>query len=256
MSLFWISFKKTFAYRSSVIFSVLGSVFNLLITMALWTYVYRYDDAKQKYMLVYVILSTLIDFCYHDGMCDSISKRITSGNFAIDLIRPMNFMLFHYWQLLGEICSIILLRGGAICVIFLPILIQNLKVQSTLYVLFTVLAILCGHFLYILLYSMIGYLAFYYYEVWPFQRLMEDTIRFLSGSFIPLTLFSGVLKKIVDVLPFRFLFSFPIEILLGDQSLTQISHNFAIMAVWMVILTIMLICVMKRAVYKCVIQGG
>ncbi len=256
MSLFWISFKKTFAYRSSVIFSVLGSIFNLLITMALWSYVYRFDDAKQKYMLTYVILSTLIDFCYHDGMCDSISKRITSGNFAIDLIRPVNFMLLHYWQLLGEICSIVLLRGVSVTIIFLPILIQNLKVKSGLYVLFAVIAILCGHFLYVLLYSMIGFLAFYYYEVWPFQRLMEDTIRFLSGSFIPLALFSGVLKKIVYALPFRFMFSFPIEILLGDQSLSQIGHNFSILAIWMVVFTIMLFCVMKRAVYKCVVQGG
>ena len=173
-----------------------------------------------------------------------------------ELIKPMNFMLIQYLQLLGQICSIVLLRGGSVAIIFLPVLIQNLKVKSAIYVLFAILAIICGHFLYIILYSIIGFLAFYFYEVWPFQRLMEDTIRFLSGSFIPLALFSGFFEKVVYALPFRFMFSFPIEIILGSESIAQIKHNFFILTIWMIIFSILLIIVMRRAVNKCVVQGG
>ena len=89
MSFFYISFKNSFVYRSSVIFSISGSIFTMLITIALWTFVYQHDIDKIRYMITYVIFSNIIRLFYSGAMSDAIAGKVTSGAFAIDLIRPL-----------------------------------------------------------------------------------------------------------------------------------------------------------------------
>ena len=256
MSFFLISFKNSFVYRSSAIFSIIGSVFTMLISMALWTFVYQYDMDKISYMITYVILSNIIRLFYSGGMSDAIAGKVTSGAFAIDLIRPINFISVQYYQILGGMCSSFILRGIPVILFFLPLLFKNALINSFTHVLFAFLAIIIGHFMYILIYSLIGFSAFTFFEVWPFNRLMNDTIRFLSGSFIPLSLFPKWLGTIANIFPFRFMYSFPIQLLIGNEDSYSILINFIILFIWITVLCILLFYVYKKAIYKCIVQGG
>ena len=80
------------------------------------------------------------------------------------------------------------------------------------------------------------FLSFYFYEIWPFKRLMNDTIRFFSGAFIPLSLFPKWLKGITDILPFRYLYSFPIEIILSRKENISLTNGFFSLLIWDVIM--------------------
>ena len=181
MSFFIISLKSSFIYRSSVIFSIIGSLFSMLLTIALWTFVFQHDPEKIKYMITYAILSSIIGMCYSSGMSNAIAGKVTGGAFAIDLIRPVNFILMHYYQLLGGICSSFIMRGIPVIAVFTPLLIMNANFNSPLHILCAIIAIILGHFMYIILFSLIGFMAFVFLEIWPFNRLLDNTIRFLSG---------------------------------------------------------------------------
>lgn len=256
MSYFLISFKNSFVYRFSVIFSIISSVFAMLVAIALWTFVYRNDVNKINYMITYVILSGIISLFYSGEMSDAIAEKVTTGAFAIDLIRPVNFISMHYFQLLGRICSSLIMRGIPLVLSFMPLLIMNASINSFFYVICALIAIVLGHFMYILIYSLIGFMAFTFFEIWPFNRLMNDTIRFLSGSFIPLTLFPIWLGSVANVLPFRFMYSFPIQLLLGNESKVSIIHNFLFLFLWIVVLSLLLSLSYKKAINRCTVQGG
>jgi ABC-2 type transport system permease protein len=232
MSFFLTSFKNSFVYRSSVIFNIIGSVCWILISIALWTFVYQHNPDKISYMISYVILSNIIGMFYTNGMSSAIAGKVTSGAFAIDLIRPVNFISTQYFQLLGRTCSSLIMRGMPIIIIFMPLLSRNAGFNSPIYILCAVISVVLGHFLYIIIYSLIGFMAFTFLEIWPFNRLMDDTIRFLSGSFIPLALFPGWLGTLANLLPFRFMYSFPLQLLIGDVSTDSIISNFIILIIW------------------------
>lgn len=256
MSYFFISFKNSIVYRSGVIFSIIGSIIWMLISMALWTFVYQHDASQIEYMITYVILSQIIGMFYSGGMSDAIAGKVHSGDFALDLIRPVNFLAIEYSRLLGTVCSTVLLRGVPVVLVFLPVLIQNARFNSVGHILCAVLAVMLSHILYIVIYSLIGFMSFTFFEVWPFNRLMNDTIRLLSGSFIPLALFPHWLGAIASILPFRFMYSFPIQLLIGEIGWDQILQNFIILCVWLTALGALLLLTYKRSINKCIVQGG
>ena len=110
--------------------------------------------------------------------------------------------------------------------------------------------------LYLLIYSLIGFSAFILIEVWPINRLVNDTSRLLAGSFIPLSVMPEFLQKIANVLPFRFLYSFPLELLLGSFDKAKIGENYGILLIWILIFAVLDVAMYSVAKYKAVVQGG
>jgi len=251
-----VTLKKAFNYRSSVIFNIIGSVFSILISMALWKYVYSYDVDKMNYMIIYVIISNIIGMFYSKAMIGEIGGKVFDGSFALELIRPVNFVYISYMRMLGDILANVIMRGLTVIAIFLPVIISRADLIRYEMLGLFVFTVMLGHFLFTVLFALLGYMAFICIEIWPFRRLMEDTIRFLSGSFIPLALFPEWLKEISMFLPFRFLYSLPIEILIGEISVMEIGNNIVIMGIWLVGLFGLFVLLFKRAVNSFVVQGG
>ncbi len=256
MSLIKISLKNSFAYRSSVLFNIIGSMFSIYISIALWKYVYSYDVSKMNYMVIYVILSNTIRLFYSDGIGGEIGRKVIDGTFALELIRPVNFVYLSYMRNVGRIIANVIMRGIPVILLFLPLIIRHGEIIQYHRIWLFIFAVLLGHFLYTILYALIGFMSFIFLEVWPFQRLLNDTIRFLSGSFIPLALFPDWLKRVATFFPFRFLYAFPIEILLGNLSANEIQTSILTLCIWITGLFALFILLYKRAVNLFVVQGG
>lgn len=256
MSIFWISLKKSFAYRSNVIFSIIGSVISILISIALWTFVFNHDQEKISYMTSYVILANVVGYFYSGTISESIAKKVSSGEFALDLLKPKSFWGVQYQECLGSVCAGLILKSIPVLLFFFPFLTKNMHAATGMTWLLAGCSVVLGHYLYVLIFSIIGFLAFTFIEIWPFNRLANDTIRFFSGSFIPISLFPGWLKNIADALPFKFLYSFPLEMLLGEMSIKHASMNLLYLMLWLFILGGILFVVYRGALRKCTVQGG
>lgn len=256
MSVFKISLKNAFVYRGSVIFNIIGSICKIFIAIALWRYVYSYDTEKTNYMILYVILSNIISMFYSRNMCNEIGEKVANGTFAIELIRPVNFVFLSYMKMVGQIIADIAMKGFPAIVCFSPLIIKHFSLihEESMVIFFVV--ILLDHILFSVLYALIGFMAFICMEVWPFERLMADTIRFLSGSFLPLTLFPKWLRTVANFLPFSYLYSFPIDLLLGQPSQSEITTNVMMLCGWIVALVIVFCLLFRRAVNAFVVQGG
>jgi len=253
MEFFLMSFRNTFVYRSSVIFQIFSSIFWVLVQIALWSYIYKGEPDMITYMTAYVILSNFIKLLYSQDMITMIGGKVSSGNFAYDLIRPVNIIVMSYQTLLGRLASGLILQVLPQVLIFLPVLIRSVSFDN---ILPSLAAVLLGHFLYVILYALLGFLAFIVIEIWPFRRLLDDTIRFVSGAVIPLALFPPLLQNVSDYLPFKYLFDFPLRLLLNQLRGADAVRGLLISAAWTIALGILLLLSYRSAVNKCTVQGG
>lgn len=253
MHFFRISLKNSIVYRWSALFSIIGSILFIAINLMLWRFLYRGDSDMISYMTKYTIVSTIISMFYTRGIASRIGSKVSSGAFVTDLIRPINLFTMSWQMELAGICSTFLMRGLPVILAYLPFLITN----SGYYNIFAVLmAVALGHVLCLLIYSLLGFSAFILIEIWPFGRLLDDTIRLFAGGFIPLAILPPFLGAIAYALPFRFLYSFPLELLFGKADMSKVVENFAIMFIWIMIFAVLNIVMYRQALKKAVVQGG
>ena len=256
MAFIIIAFKSKITYRSAVLFSVIGSIIDIFIKIALWAYLYRQDKGMTEYMVMYTVLSSMIAMFYVNNISYKIGDKIVNGTIAIDLLRPVRFLMSSYMQCLGEMLASLLMKGIPVLLVFGGYLWKYSGNIVYTQVPVAIVAMVLGHILYMQIFMIIGLMAAVFMEIWAFHRIMNDIILFLSGSFIPLSLFPDWLGRLNSYLPFRFLFSFPLELLLGEMDLAALSGNFAALGVWIAFLGFVIWGMNRRMMTKLVIQGG
>jgi ABC-2 type transport system permease protein len=154
---------------------------------------------------------------------------------------------------LAGIFSNFLLNGLPVILVYSPFLVMNAGYFNIPVV---ILAIVLGHVLFLLIYALLGFSAFILIEIWPFRRLLDDTTRLLAGGFIPLAVLPGFLQAIAYALPFRFLYSFPLELLFNTADMSILYENFTLLVVWIGVFAMLNIVMYRLALKKAVIQGG
>ena len=250
-SILWMEYKRNLAYRSSALFSLLASVVSVLVQMALWKYLYQNNGERAAYMTSYVILSAALSVIYSIEIHNLISDKIAEGNFALELLKPVDFLTIHYMRYMGKIFNQLTFRVLPLLILFFPFLYGQVRAVS---VLRAFPYILLGHVLYTALFMLSGLLSFVMVESWAVRRLMDNTITLLSGAVIPLAIFPGILQSIARLLPFQYLYDYPLRIMLGELSGGgEYSWGLFIEAVWALILAAAVYLVYRAVVRRCVV---
>lgn len=253
MKFFIISFKNSFAYRAAAVFAIISSVISVAIQICLWSYLYKEDPEMIAYMTKYVIFSKIVSMCYISSIAEVLQEKISKGTFAIDLIKPVN-IFFELWGIeLGHMSAGLLLKAVPLLVFYFPILI-SCNGQYNFWG-FGV-ALILGHILFFLLYALIGQLSFVLIEIWPMKRFLDDTIRLLAGSLVPLSILPSSIRNFAELLPFKYFYFFPIEILMNEAKRAQIQKGLVILLLWILLFSLLNYIVYKRNVRKLVVQGG
>lgn len=256
MSYFSISIKKILHYRWNNAFYIMGSLLSAFSIIFLWQYIYRANMEMRQYMTVYAILSKLISLLYSARFANCVADKVYKGTFAVDLLRPMHFLRLNFMEVTGEMAAEMIVRGIPICIVLFSGYWGLIRNIDPIYMLLGMAAVFLAFLFYMMLFTVIGFLAFRFYEIWPFNRLMNDTIRFFSGSFIPIALFPAWMQMPVRLMPFQYLYSFPIEVILKGSGCENIGLNFAILILWDIVIAAVMIFVYRRALFRCVVQGG
>lgn len=249
-----IEFKSRLIYKANILFTMFASVTSIFVQMALWQYLYRDDPARMSYMMGYVVYANIVQTVYSNQIYHILAGKILKGDFVLDLIKPVNIVWFSYLRSLGNVMAQIFLQTLPLLILFCPIF-SPVTVWSRLGICF--LALFLGHILFSLIFATIGFTAFLFVEVWALRRLLEDTIRFLSGALLPIALFPEPLKSIAEILPFHYLYDFPLQLLLDEHMVhATIVSAFAGILAWIGIFAVLLFAVYKLSIRFCVVQGG
>lgn len=164
-----------------------------------------------------------------------LDRQIRLGELSSKLLQPIDPMHHHFVR------SVIAIRPLQFIIIAPPVFVAmwyfgaqyDLRPQA---ILLMIVAAFSASLIEFFAQAVFGMLAFWITQVtamiegWFFMR------SFFSGWIIPLAMFPAAVNDILFYLPFRYMLSFPIEIFLGDLTMSEIGVAFAVQWSWILLL--------------------
>jgi ABC-2 type transport system permease protein len=102
----------------------------------------------------------------------------------------------------------------------------------------------------------IALLAFWATRANALLAVQDSLIFLLAGQVAPTTLLPDILEKTAVILPFRYMIGFPVEILTGDLSGSEIQLGFLTQAGWLVFTFLLFLRVWRVGVKQYSAVGG
>jgi ABC-2 type transport system permease protein len=254
-----IRFLTMLAYRLNYISGILTYVVYTGGYYFLWSAVYsgRGDvgGLTAIQMTTYLVVSWMTRSFYFNNLDSEIADEIKSGAVAIQLIRPYHYLLGKLVSAFGEGLFRLLfwmLPGIGIAVLLFPVALPKSPATYAMWALAGLLAFLVNA----LLNAAFGLFTFFLHSAQGLRWAKRLATDLLSGLFIPLHLFPGWARAVVDWLPFQAIAYLPNMIFTGGLTGPGAWRAIGLQAAWAVILGLVTLAFWRRARRYLIVQGG
>lgn len=229
-------------------------------TYALWSALFThgmgYAGATRLQVLIYGVYGAVVTvFVTREGCQTYIAQRIRTGTVDGDIVKPMNL---HGYMLMRDLAQ----KFSKFVLFTLPTLVIFSLVVRLFFVphllnfgMFLVSALLAYGVLFSINF-LFGMLCFYTLSIENISFCYTAVISFLAGQMVPLWLFPDWAQRIVNILPFRYIFDVPMSIYIGRLSRSQALETLGIQLFWVVTLTILCRLVWHGIRKNVISQGG
>ena len=241
------------ALNRSVFITIIMFVF-----VQLWSVVYESQGAAEIAGLTlsntiwYFLIAEMMELgrVRHD---QNISNEVKDGTIAYTLIRPYNYLAYHFANGLGEIT----IKMIAVFVGGLPIVIYyaGLPEVSPVHLAATLLVVLLAVTIDFFIFSIIGLLAFVTEDVSSFRLIYQKLVFILGGLMIPLDFLPDWLQGIARVLPFNLTTYAPAKLFVAFEW-GQFWQIVVLQIIWIAIIGAGLVWQYHWATQKLEVNGG
>ena len=183
---------------------------------------------SESFLTTYLVLVSIVAMLTSSWTSGFLAESIRLGGLSSWLVRPCSTHLASLANNVGEkLVKLVLLVPlvAGLGIVFRSEV--DLPSAASRWLAFGLALLMAGGMTFALD-VVIGSLAFWFEDVSAVNRLRFLLSRILSGALIPLALFPAVFSGFLAAQPFRFMVSFPLEVLLGNPS----SGSFALQAGW------------------------
>lgn len=238
---FELGFQTALEYRANFLLSLLSTVYPIFIQSFLWTAIYRNSAQAVVYgytyrqMIAYTFLAGLVARIVRTGFEYDIMHDIKEGKFSTFLVQPMSYLPYRLSSYFGQ-----KLPGFVMILVILALLLGGLTVFWGLplefgRILIFLLTIILATVLNFVIFYCFSAIAFWIIEIgFLFEGIRIVTIL-LSGGIFPLEVFGTRFVQVMNLLPFKYTVSYPINILNGKLATGDIASGMVIQGVWIVI---------------------
>lgn len=233
-----VSIKNSFVYRGMMLVWIFGYILTFISMLYLWQAVQSKDNLiagfTSNQLTTYYFLGTLVWaisgwFCF-----DWTSQLIKNGNIFIYFLKPFNFYFYVLgselgWHLLSTFFSFFFLSILYFC--FRNAIIINLNFFDV--VLFF-LSLIFSALLIFTIQLFLMSLVFWTINYQGLNAFFWLSYSLLGGEILPLNFLPVFIKKFIKILPFRFMYSFPLEIYLKQVRQQEIFFSFSLAFIWLI----------------------
>ena len=232
---FKIDFASMFAYRGAIAIWTLGLIFYPIVTLVVWTTVAESQGGSaggfttNEYAAYFVILMVVnhLTFIWHTW---EMEWRIRTGWFSPILLRPVH-------PIHQDVTANLSFKAlGLVAVIPSAIMLSfvfNAEfTASALDIVAFVPALVFAMALRFIFEWTLGLLAFWVTKSSAMLQLYGTLSFFLAGQIAPLALFPDSVRIVASILPFRWMLSFPVEVVLGQRSGQEMLVGFGVQLLW------------------------
>lgn len=216
-----LNLKVSFQYKRAFYIMFIINCAIALVYLPLFKSIYAYNNTQLikgytlEQMVWYFMAANFVGSFVVTFTEQRLSGKILSGDLSVDLLKPVSLYKAELSFSIGHKALSVLIQ------IMLPFFVCS----AIIFPRFITLSSICRFFLLnigsfsisFLINYMIGLSAFYIKENNSIIRLKTFLISFAGGAFIPLEFFPDWSNRILDFLPFKYIYYWPIQFFLNSQ---------------------------------------
>ena len=222
-------------YRLDSFIYTLGSVIFPVIMLSVWLKVGQSGTGlpyTPNELVTYYLALSFTGMITAAWLAWVIDEQVRNGQLSPYLLKPVSYVLFLAADTIAE---------KVFRLLYIVPMIVLLAVFFHAHVLFSagqlglfLIALFLAAALASVFNVMLGLLCFWLADVRPVLSISNLLHTIFSGGIIPLAFFPGVLGLIAQWMPYRFMLSFPVEILVGKLSTEQVIMGFVWQGGWLI----------------------
>jgi len=239
------------AYRSNIYLNFVFGCVPLIFSILFWKAVYGANKEiiggySYKQMITYYVNVFLMSLIINSrDNTVKMAEMIQNGNMHNFLLKPIGFISLNFKLYIAE--KIIYLLN-----IFIPFILFCLLIRKyifiNVYVMPVVMLSACMAFiLKYLIGCIFGLMTVWIEEISGLLDLWNNIENFFSGGLLPLSILPALIYKLISILPFKFLLFVPIDIYMGKHQNNELIFILMVQGGWIVIFTMILLFIRKKA---------
>ena len=198
-------------------------------------------------LITYFMIATFVSIIVYDDVFKFLEEQIKKGDFIVYMLKPTSLIRLEFIKKFST-------RAFALFVEVIPVL--------AIFVLFFQKYIMAGHLVFFsvslilafilsyLIYLLVGTLAFWLVNIRSLSWLIQFSIHLASGLLVPLDLFPGIARNILNFLPFKHIIYTPTMIYLGKYPGDALFFHLGTQAFWVGAMAVICLYVWSRAIKR------
>lgn len=227
-----------FQYRAALVIWMIGRIMQPLVFLVVWTTIARTRGGEVNGYDVggfaaYFILQMIVSQLTFSWIMWEYDYVIRSGQFNFKLLRPIHPIHTNVADNVAyKILTLVILISAALLLAWLFRPTFNFQLWS---VVAGIVSIGMAFVVCLVIEWTLAMSALWTNRVNVINQTYEVLLVFRSGFFAPLAVMPRPLQVLADLLPFRWLIGFPIELTLGRLAPQQALFGFAMQGFWLVV---------------------
>lgn len=257
-----MGFQSALEYRADFILSMFTGVFVIIIQCFLWAAVFAAASTPVVYgytfpeMISYSIVAGIVARIVATGFELDIAEDIKNGGLSKFIVQPIGYFYFRIFSFLGKkALQSLVLFFISIAVLLVCSKTIGLKLDYIRILIFIPASFLAMLINFLIYYS-ISALAFVMAEVWGVFAATGQGVLMLSGGIFPLDVFGDKAAMVLGLLPFKYIVFFPVNIVNGRLTMSEILSGVILQIVWILVLLVVAVLSWKSGMKKYVAVGG
>jgi ABC-2 type transport system permease protein len=253
-----IGVKKSLALKYVFISEILSTIFGIFILFLIWWVIFTSLGLKELHgykledlVIYYSIVNLIHLFTYN--LSDFTWKfyyLVKDGTLSNYLTKPWNLIVIIIGEGLGYSLLFLLFA------LFIFVILVLIKGYSLINLLLFLILVLFITFFHIAARLTIAFLSFWLEDLWFATELYSLIVGFLSGLIIPITFYPLWLQKIIDWLPFKYIYFYPTELITKGTDINSFIKAIAILTISGVLLLIVAKILWNKGIKKYNAYGG
>jgi ABC-2 type transport system permease protein len=234
------AFMEASEYRLNFLFSFLYNIIPLTATVFLWLAVYSSGASQPSIkgftvstMISYYVIVQWVGELTAPSVWSEIPDSIRNGTLSIHLLKPINYIFYYFCIIFANKIPYAIIGLGVTSLFTLFVRAYFFYQTDIYYLLLFFISLLLGN----ILAYLIGFLrilpTFWFEESSGFNKVSSFIISVATGSLIPFAFFPKAIGQMLEILPFKYLVYFPVQIYLGRISYQEILQDLLIGFFWL-----------------------
>lgn len=259
---FMLGLQNAMEYRINFLFSLLSTVFPVIIQCFLWTAIYGSTSGARVFsytytqMITYTVLAGVVTKLISAGFEYEIASEIKEGGLSKYIVRPVNYFLYKISSFMGQKA----LQLGIMLVITTVILFAlnryfGLDIVFTRILLFFI-SIVFSLVLNFLIAYCVSMSSFWLSEAGAMLFIVSLLVTIMSGGIFPLEIYGKTLMGLFKFLPFQYTIYYPINVLNGRLDAYAVLQGIFMQNLWIVLLYMLSRILWGLGLKKYIAAGG